>query len=76
MGLLSSLILLPVKGPMDGAVWVANKVNESVQQEWNNPASIRKALVSLEKQLLAEEITEDAYDAAETELLLRLKALT
>ncbi|MEO0667442.1 MAG: gas vesicle protein GvpG [Pseudomonadota bacterium] len=76
MGLLSSLILLPVKGPMDGAVWVANKVNESVQQEWNNPASIRKALVSLEKQLLAEEISEDAYDAAETELLLRLKALT
>lgn len=76
MGLLSSLILLPVKGPMDGAVWVANKVNESVQQEWNNPASIRKALVSLEKQLLAGEISEDAYDAAETELLLRLKALT
>ena len=76
MGLLSSLILLPVKGPMDGAVWVANKVNESVQQEWNNPASIRKALVSLEKQLLAGEISEDAYDAAETELLLRLKAFT
>ena len=76
MGLLSSLILLPVKGPMDGAVWVANKVNESVQQEWNNPASIRKALVSLEKQLLAGEISEAAYDAAETELLLRLKALT
>ncbi|MEO0721865.1 MAG: gas vesicle protein GvpG [Pseudomonadota bacterium] len=76
MGLLRSLVLLPVKGPMDGAVWVASKVNESVQQEWNNPASIRKALVTLEKQLLAEEITEDAYDVAETELLLRLKALT
>ena len=76
MGLLRSLVLLPIKGPMDGAVWVASKVNESVQQEWNNPASIRKALVTLEKQLLAEEITEDAYDVAETELLLRLKALT
>ena len=76
MGLSRSLVLLPVKGPMDGAVWVASKVNESVQQEWNNPASIRKALVTLEKQLLTEEITEDAYDVAETELLLRLKALT
>ncbi|MEL6620758.1 MAG: gas vesicle protein GvpG [Pseudomonadota bacterium] len=76
MGLLRSLVLLPVKGPVDGAVWVANKVNESVQQEWNNPASVRKALVSLEQQLLAGEISEEAYDAAETELLLRLKAMT
>ena len=41
----------------------------------HNPASIRKALASLEQQLLAGEISEEAYDAAETELLLRLKAL-
>lgn len=76
MGLLSSILLLPVKGPMDGAVWVAKKINESAQQEWNDPASIRKALVSLENQLLAGEISEDEYDAAETELLLRMKALS
>ena len=76
MGLLSSLLLLPVKGPMDGAVWVAKKINESAQQEWNDPASSRKSLMSLEEKLLAGEITEDEYDAEETELLIRLKALT
>ena len=76
MGILRSLVLLPVKGPMDGAVWVAHKINESVQQEWNDPASIRKSLVSLEKQLLAGEISEDDYDTAETDLLMRLKALS
>ncbi|CAN0603477.1 unnamed protein product [Ectocarpus sp. 12 AP-2014] len=75
MGLLRSLVLLPVKGPMDGAVWVAQKINESAQQEWNDPASLRKMLVSLEKQLLAGEISEDEYDKAETDLLLRLKAV-
>lgn len=76
MGILRSLVLLPLKGPMDGAVWVAQKINDSVQQEWNDPASIRKTLVSLERQLLAGEISEDEYDRAETDLLLRLKALT
>lgn len=73
MGLLRSLILLPVKGPLDGAVWVAQKVNESAQQERNNPASLRKALIALEKKLISGEISEDTYDALETDLLLRIK---
>ena len=76
MGLLRALITLPVKGPLDGAVWIAQKVNETAQREWNDPASLRKTLVALEKQLLAGEISEEDYDTAETELLLRLKALT
>ena len=76
MGLLSTLVLMPIKGPMDGAVWVAKKIDESVQQERNDPASIRKALASLEQQLLSGDISEEDYDIAETELLLRLKAVT
>lgn len=76
MGLLRSLILMPVKGPMDGAIWVAQKICDSARQEYNDPATIRKALISIENQLLANEISEEAYDVAETELLLRLKGLS
>lgn len=76
MGILRSLILLPVKGPLDGAVWVAQRINERVQQDYNDPANVRNALISIEKQLLANEISEEVYDALETDLLLRLKALT
>ena len=76
MGLLRSLILMPVKGPLDGATWVARKIHDSAQQEWSDPANIRKALRDLEAQLLAGEISEDTYDAAETALLQRLKEAT
>ena len=76
MGLLRSLILMPVKGPLDGAAWVARKIHDSAEQEWRNPASIRNALRDLEAQLLAGEISEDTYDAAETDLLRRLQEVT
>lgn len=76
MGLLKSLILLPVKGPMDGALWVTKKINEAAEKEFNDPAMLRKTLQALEDDLMAGRITEDAYDEAETQLLVRLKALT
>lgn len=76
MGLLRSLVLLPVKGPMTGAFWVMQKIHETALEEFNDPAMIKRALASLEKALLDGDITEEEYDTAETELLLRLKAIT
>ena len=75
MGLLRSLLTLPVHGPMQGTFWVARKIEEAADREYNDPSALRKALASLEQQLLSGSITEDEYDAAETVLLLRLKAL-
>ncbi len=75
MGLLRTLLLSPVKGPVDGTVWIARKINEAAERELNDPAALRKALRGLEEQLLSGEITEDEYDRAETEILERLKAL-
>ncbi len=76
MGLLRSLLLLPVKGPIDGALWATQKIVEAAEAEVNNPATLRKSLQMLEKDLLAGRISEDAYDAAETLILTRLKAIT
>ena len=75
MGLLRSLLLLPIKGPMDGALWVTEKLVEAAEAEVNNPAALRKSLQALELDLLAGRISEDAYDDAETLILMRLKAI-
>lgn len=74
MGVLRSLLLLPVKGPADGAFWVAAKLAEQVEKERNSPAAIRRALAEAERALLAGEMSEEAYDDLETDLLLRLQA--
>lgn len=76
MGLLRSLLLLPVKGPMDGAMWVVQKIHGAAEEELNDPVAIKKTLVALEKALIDGEITEDEYDLAETELLMRLKLVS
>ena len=75
MGILRSLLSLPVKGPVNGGLWIARKIHETAEREMNDPAALRSALVSLEKQLLAGEISEEDYDTAETEILFRIKAL-
>ncbi|MCW1917403.1 gas vesicle protein GvpG [Rhodobacter sp. KR11] len=73
MGLLSKLLLLPIKGPFDGAMWVTQKVTEAAEQELNDPSTLRKRLKLLEVELVAGRITDDEYDAAEEEILMRLK---
>jgi hypothetical protein len=69
------LLLLPIKGPMDGALWVTEKLVEVAEGEVNNPATLRKSLKSLEQDLIAGRITEDEYDASETLILTRLRAI-
>ncbi len=76
MGLLRSLLSLPVKGPIDGTLWVARQIQDAADKELNDPAALRKALAALETQLLAGAISEGEYDEAETRLLLRIKGQT
>ncbi|MEO0915903.1 MAG: gas vesicle protein GvpG [Pseudomonadota bacterium] len=73
MGLLGTLMTLPVAGPLKGSLWVAKKIHETAENELNDPSAIRRALARLEEQLLAGEISEDDYDEAEMDLLLRLR---
>ena len=75
MGIVRALLTLPIKGPVNGGLWVARKVHDTAQAELNDPVSLRKSLVQLEQRLLAGDISEDDYDEAETALLLRIKAL-
>ena len=74
MGLLGTLLTLPVSGPVRGALWVAEKIHETAVAEMHDPGAIRRALRNLEQRLEAGEITEDDFDAAEEALLDRLEA--
>lgn len=73
MGLLRSLVTLPVAGPLKGSVWVARKIHEAAEQQFNDPGAIRRELRRLEAALMAGDISEEAYDDAELRLLTRLK---
>ncbi len=75
MGILSTLLLLPLKGPADSALWVAKQVADAVDQERNSPTAIKAALTEAERKLISGEMSEEEYDILETELLRRLKAL-
>ena len=73
MGLIRSLLTLPVKGPMDGALWVTGQILSAAQTEMNDPGTLRKQLKSLEQDLIAGRIGEDEYDTAEMQILVRLR---
>lgn len=74
MGLLTTLLTLPISGPVRGAMWVAEKIHEAALSEFHDPRAIKAALTDLERALDAGEIDDDAYEAAESELLDRLEA--
>ena len=74
MGLLRQLLRLPVTGPAQATIWVARQVHAAATQEWQDPALIRAELRRLEAALLAGEIDDATYDAAEADLLARLQA--
>ncbi len=75
MGLLRTLLTLPVTGTLDGVLWVAGQIHDAALAEINDPATLRRALVDLERDLLAGRIDEDTYDEAETRILMRLRGL-
>ena len=73
MGLLRTLLTLPVSAPVGGALWIAARIHESAQQEMTDPAAIRRALGELERELEAGRIDEPTFEAAELILLTRLR---
>ena len=73
MGLLTSLLTLPVTGPIRGAAWVMQQVHEAAEAEFYDPGHIKRALVALERRLEAGEIDEDQFETEEAVLLDRLE---
>jgi hypothetical protein len=73
MGILMNLLTLPLTGPINGTIWIAEKLLEQAENEMYDEGKVRAKLMELEMLLDLGDISEEAYMAAEDELLERLR---
>ncbi|WP_459546631.1 gas vesicle protein GvpG [Nocardia sp. X0981] len=71
MGLLWSIVSLPW-APVRGVIWVSEVIQEQVEQQLRNPASVRRELEQIEADAAAGRITEEERDRAQQEVLDRM----
>ncbi|WP_327420505.1 gas vesicle protein GvpG [Streptomyces sp. NBC_01230] len=71
MGLFTQLATLPL-APVRGVAWVMERVIETAENEYYDPAPVERELAELEQALLAGEIDDETFDRREDELLDRL----
>ena len=74
MGLLSSILFAPLTAPAKGTIWVATKIAEAAEADYNDPRVLKDALRQAEADLLSGALSEEAYDEIETDILMRLRA--
>jgi hypothetical protein len=75
VGFLMKLLTLPVAGPIQGVIWVAEKVAEQADRVLYDEEAVRGQLMELELRYDLGEISEEEYLAAEEALLARLKVI-
>ncbi len=72
MALISSLLKVatfPVSLPLDGLLWVAERIKDQAEAEYYDEGAVRGRLLELELKLDLGEITEEEYQAAEDQLM-------
>jgi hypothetical protein len=71
--MLTKILTLPVAGPIGMSMWLLRTIAERAEAELYDEGRIRKELASLEMRYDLAEITEEEYQAAEEELMERLR---
>jgi Gas vesicle protein G len=72
MGLLSELLLVPF-APARVALWSIGQVVDSATREYYDPATIRRELSELSRELDEGQISAETFELREDELLDRLE---
>jgi len=73
MGLLSSILLAPFTGPIDGTMWTLDKVQRAVQEQLVDDTPIKEDLMRLQLELESGDIDDDEYLVRETAIMRRLR---
>ncbi len=68
MGLLRRVVTLPL-APVEGLVWLAERLEEQAYQQLYGPEAVRRRLDELDEAFARGEISEDDRTAAEETLL-------
>jgi len=71
--MLLRLLASPIRLPVGGALWLAERICETAEAELNEPAKLKARLAAIEKQLEAGEITEEAFEVEEAAIIKRLR---
>ncbi len=61
--------------PVNGLIFIANKINDVVEKETSDEGAIKEQLMMLQLQFEMDEIDEDQYDKQEDNLLRRLEEI-
>jgi hypothetical protein len=72
MFLLDDLLLAPV----NGVIWLAEKIKEAADHEFSDPGVLKQKLMDLQMMLELKQISEDDFRQRESELLTRLEEIS
>jgi Gas vesicle protein G len=72
LGLLLKLVTLPVSGPVEGTIWMAEQLQAVADREFYDEGTIRQELMELEHRFEAGELAEEEFDDSADALLERL----
>lgn len=75
MGILGSILMSPVLGPIDGVLWLARTIEEQANAERWDEGKVTAGLQELELDLDLGKITIKEYETRETVLLQQLKEI-
>ena len=73
--MLMKILLAPITGPIGGVVWIAEKIQERTNTEFDAQENLHKRLLSLQLAFDLGEISEEEFEAQEEEILLKIQAL-
>ncbi|MFM7370842.1 MAG: gas vesicle protein GvpG [Sphaerospermopsis kisseleviana] len=62
-------------GPIGGVVWIAEKIQERTNTEFDAQENLHKRLLSLQLAFDLGELGEEEFEAQEEEILLKIQAL-
>lgn len=72
MGILFDILAFPVMGPVKGVKWIAEKVDDAVEQTVSNKVKVKEDLLELQMNMEMGKITEEEFNKREKELLENL----
>lgn len=73
MGLLSSILLAPFTGPIDGTMWTLDKIRRVVEDELTDDSAVKEDLMRLQLELEASEVDDEEYLRQEALIMDRLR---
>ncbi|MFF0533205.1 gas vesicle protein GvpG [Nocardia amikacinitolerans] len=71
MGLISALVTLPL-APVRGVIWLGQVIQDEVERQLNDPATIRRELEAIDEAAAAGQLSEEEHRQAQQAVLDRM----